>query len=1458
MTQVIDLGKLRFYWAGEYNSSTVYEANDIVKYGGNVYIYTYTLAEANHLPTDEDYWALMISGLKFEGVYNDGTTYQVGDGVAYGGIVYICVADTTGNEPPNASYWSQFADGIQYEGSYSGATAYQLNDVVTYGGKSYIAIQDTSGNVPTNGTYWEVLTEGVRGRGNYASGTQYLPGDIVSYGGNVYLNILTSTGNLPTNETYWSLLNSGIKYIGAYDSLTAYKINEIVTYGSKLYVAKGATTGNLPTDATYWDVLVDGISAEGVYNNGTAYVPGDVVAYGANLYLCIDETTGNLPTNATYWEVFINSIASVGTYAGGTTYYIGDIVKYGANLYICKLQSTGNLPTNGTYFDPFIESIVNAGAWSDSTTYYAGDIVEYGPNRYVALRETINDAPDVSTSDWELFTAGLNLRGAWTTATQYYINDIVTRGGSTYICLVKHAAGGSFATDLAANKWVKFNGGVRWRGEWAPSTPYLLDDLVYNGVSTYIATADFTSDSDDFDNDTDWELLSLGADTLPAQLNNEGKFLSTNGTIAVWADSGTLESLTVNDGVEVLGDVLSRGDVTVTSRAVNVTNKIKTNNVATLTTDENHYFDAGDSVTVSLGTDPNFDGIFTITGTPTDTTFTYTKTGANVGSNVVASGTATVTGNISTAGTLSANGAATLSSTLAVTGDTTVGGDLYVGPDAAAYETAAGLTDTIAVGAGNADGFVQFSIHNASNGSGASTDFLAYADNGNNDYGWIDMGITSSEFSDESFTITGPNDGYIFMSAPANTAANLASYSITSDVVTFVTDTEHGFSSSSVVVIAGSSEASLNGSFTISGTPSNTSFTVSKVAANIGSTALASGTATVYTGRGDLVLATDASGSRNAIVFAAGGLGSDNQQMTILPDESVHIEIATTSSNANTGALTVVGGIGSQGDISIDGTFRSEDPVFIGTGAEDFEDNAGLTNAWLVVNKEDATPESSFAQIAWRNADPTSSTDIIAYMDNGDDTYGWIGMGIAGSEFDDEIYGITGPGDGYIFHNAINAAYAGNLVFATGAEGSENKIIFAAGGFDSGLTQMEITPDVSVHIEIPTPSTDPTTGALTVVGGVGIQGDMNIQGSVAIEGTITFGGGGTTVETANLSVTDPFIFVGAGNAADIVDLGFLAERSITVSAITADITNKELVNNVATLTTSEPHTYRVGDTVVVAGVDGTFDGTYAITAVTTNTFSYAKTAANVDSQADTGGADVSKRRVFDGIVRDTTDNVIKFFQNLVVKPTSTVDFSEAGVTYGDIKVGAVDAEEITGSGNVTIATNKLTVNASSGAVNVNDALTVGGLATFNGGLSTSNTATFTGGAVFTGTTDVQELRETVTEPSISSNAATLDWTTGNIFYTNAASAGANITYNVTNVPTDTNKMMTINIFQIQGATGRIPGTFQIDGAGQTIKWAGGSAPTPTSSNGKIDVFSFTMHRTSANAWNVYGSASLNF
>lgn len=125
-----------------------------------------------------------------------------------------------------------------------------------------------------------------------------------------------------------------------------------------------------------------------------------------------------------------------------------------------------------------------------------------------------------------------------------------------------------------------------------------------------------------------------------------------------------------------------------------------------------------------------------------------------------------------------------------------------------------------------------------------------------------------------------------------------------------------------------------------------------------------------------------------------------------------------------------------------------------------------------------------------------------------------------------------------------------------------------------------------------------------------------------------------------------------------------------------------------------------------------------------------------------------------------------------------------------------------------------------------------------------------------GTTTVQQVREKVTDSSISANVMTCDYSTGSIFY-QSTNPSANFTANVTNAPTDNGYAITISIFVTQGATGYIPNALQIAGSAQTIKWAGGTAPTPTSSSGKIDLFTFTLIRRSS-AWTVLGSANLNY
>lgn len=454
------------------------------------------------------------------------------------------------------------------------------------------------------------------------------------------------------------------------------------------------------------------------------------------------------------------------------------------------------------------------------------------------------------------------------------------------------------------------------------------------------------------------------------------------------------------------------------------------------------------------------------------------------------------------------------------------------GQGGANFETVADLTDVMGVFSGATSDFAQLVVVNTNDNENSSADVIVYSANGTNDSGWIDLGITSVNFDAEVFGITGPNDGYIFMSGPRSEVIDVVSLLVAGGVATVTTGSDHEFLLGDVVRITGV-HAEIDGVVTISAVTETNKFSFPTTAPTQSDTAvLPFGNVFRPFGGGNLVLATDLTGTDNKIVFAAGGFASGTTQMEIVPDQRVFIDINTDSLDSNSGALVVNGGAGFNGAVSVDGLVRIEGLTYVGAGAETFESAADLTNAKVVVVVEG----DPYAQVAIHNPTSTSSGDVIIYADNGDDLSGWIDVGITGSEFEQAEFGLTGPNDGYVFFEAPEGTTGkGNLVIATGDKGTENKIIIAAGGFATGTEQVTITPDVNVHIEIDTPSTSPNTGALTIVGGVGIVGDVNIQGS------ITFGGTGTEVSTENLSVEAAMIYVGSGNEGDSLDLGIVAE-----------------------------------------------------------------------------------------------------------------------------------------------------------------------------------------------------------------------------------------------------------------------------------------------------------------------------
>ena len=82
-----------------------------------------------------------------------------------------------------------------------------------------------------------------------------------------------------------------------------------------------------------------------------------------------------------------------------------------------------------------------------------------------------------------------------------------------------------------------------------------------------------------------------------------------------------------------------------------------------------------------------------------------------------------------------------------------------------------GTTNPIIAAVGGSNNYIQQYIINSTNGTSSSADIVAYANNSTDAHGWADMGFTSQTYADATYTVTGPNEAYLFGSAPSGAGA---------------------------------------------------------------------------------------------------------------------------------------------------------------------------------------------------------------------------------------------------------------------------------------------------------------------------------------------------------------------------------------------------------------------------------------------------------------------------------------------------------------------------------------------------------------------------------------------------------------------------------------------------------------------------------------------------------------
>ena len=124
-------------------------------------------------------------------------------------------------------------------------------------------------------------------------------------------------------------------------------------------------------------------------------------------------------------------------------------------------------------------------------------------------------------ADFRLGRLKFNWRGAWAPSTAYVIDDIISFKGNTYVCVVNHTSASNetawAATDLDIGnpRWQLHVPGVRIMGAWTANTFYAKNDLISYGANQYLCIQNHTSVANenlfyDAINFNSWSLYTSG------------------------------------------------------------------------------------------------------------------------------------------------------------------------------------------------------------------------------------------------------------------------------------------------------------------------------------------------------------------------------------------------------------------------------------------------------------------------------------------------------------------------------------------------------------------------------------------------------------------------------------------------------------------------------------------------------------------------------------------------------------------------------------------------------------------------------------------------------------------------------------------------------------------------------------------------------------------------------------
>jgi hypothetical protein len=939
----------------------------------------------------------------------------------------------------------------------------------------------------------------------------------------------TGTGITSINNSGWANIKVGNITVVNSATFSGVTVNSF-TAGNLF--ATNFSTGNARITGGYIDSTPIGVNTATTGNFTTANATS-FTSYNATVNT-INSTTGNITTvNATDVNATTTTAATVNT------------TNANATTLVSTNFSTGNARITGGYADNF-----PIGANTAST----GNFTTANATSFTGYSATINTVNSTTGNITTVNATDVNA-GTTTTAT---LNT--TNGNATTLVSTNFSTGNARITGGYADNY-PIGANTASTGNFTTANA-----TSFTGYSATINTVNSTTGNITTVNATDVNAGTTTTATLNTTNGNATTLVATNlssGNARItggYIDATPIGPNTASTGNFTTANASAFTGYTATVATVNSTS----GNITTVTSTTGNITNVNAVDTTSVNVNSTNGNITTLTATTvnavTATAVSVNATNGNVTTLVAtnfSTANARITGgyadnfpigaNTKATGaftTLTSDGATTFTSAtqsdnpstgaVVVTGGVGIGANLNVAGNVTVTGnlTILGNTTILNTETLNVEDLNVTVAANASSGAAANGAGLTVA-GANATFTYLN--------ADDSWNLNKKLNATTVDAAQINvTNANVTNLTFTNAAVTTLYATNFGSANAQIT------GGSLNGTI-------------------IGNTTPAAGTFNSLISTGNIVAASGQNATNYTtgaiVVPGGGGVGITGDLWVQGP--------STFAGNIVAGNIVLSGNI----NVPVGGTF-SNTGVFFGNAGGIGALYAGTTTytALPTTVLQLSANVDTYAQLNFQNINSgtKASTDLVLTADNGNDTDGFINLGIDSSTYND-LPGFY-PNDGYLIHHS--ALSTGNIVIVSHTEGSAIKL--HVGDYGDANVKVTVTNN-GLRVNTATASTSTTSGALIVDGGVGVAGTINTANFKTANAVITGGYidstpiGPNTASTGNFTTANATAFTG------------YSATVTTVNSTTGNITTVNATDvNATTTTTATLNTTSGNATTLVA------------------------------------------------------------------------------------------------------------------------------------------------------------------------------------------------------------------------------------------------------------------------------------